>query len=208
MSFLYEYEWLLFLLSEALGWVIAVLFFIIRYRYKLERASRILLTLFVTLTLFQAALAGIDYYQSGTVSFFQVFIVMFILYAFTLGHADFVRLDLFIKQKFNPDMIVARDGLEEHLSARWKLVLVHSVAFIVAHSLWYVLSYGWEGFPNLAVYTFHEWIDRPHEGYFPSAGINSISYYWKLVYSFDLGFFAFACSLWVLRYFKRKRGSK
>lgn len=207
MSFLYEYEWLLFLLSEVLGWVVALLFFVIRYRYKFEQASRMLLAVFFTLTLFQAALAGIDYYQSGTVSFFQVFIVMFILYAFTLGHADFVRLDLFIKQRFNPGMIIHRDGLEEHLAARWKLVLVHSIAYILMHTLWYVMTYGYSGFPNFSIYLFHEWIDRPHEGYFESAGLNSISYYWKLVYSFDLAFFLFACTLWVIRHFKRKRGS-
>jgi hypothetical protein len=203
VSIMYEHGWLLFVLSEGLTWLAVVLFLVGRYWLELNRLSQWCLLFIILCNNFQALLAGIDYYFTGKVSFFQVVIILFIIYASTLGSSDFQRLDKYIQQKLNKyrgtlktegeqDEIQAetQDDIRTYIKYRRQLFSIHTTAFVVLHFVWLVIDMstttvlsGYEVFfPN-------EWFHHPHQGYFHNPILNIISYVWSIVYVFDVYIF-------------------
>ncbi|GEM_PF-3119994 len=197
MSFIYEHEWMFFVLSEVLIWVMAVPFLIIRYRFGLEQASMVLLILILTCNLFQGLLVVIDFVHTGEVSFFQVVIVLFFIYAFTLGKSDFALVDLYLKKKFKPMHRNAKrdESLHPYIRFRSKWMLVHTAAFLLLHAGWYIVDVGGI-LPPAGLFFFHEWIRLPHQGYFEIPALNAMSYFWKVVYYMDLLFYLLITTIW------------
>ncbi|WP_332631586.1 hypothetical protein [Halalkalibacter flavus] len=195
MPFLYENGWILFILSEGLTWLAALLFFICRYRLKLDRVSQWCLTLIILCTLFQGLLAGINYYFTGKVSFFQIVIILFIIYASTLGSADFKRMDQYIQNKFEKhrkllNTVEKIDHLRPYIKFRRQLFFIHTIAFIAIHIAWFAIDINTSNsLPAYQLFYFNEWLQHPHQGLFHSPVFNIISYMWSIVYLFDVYIF-------------------
>ncbi|RSL34181.1 hypothetical protein D7Z54_06345 [Salibacterium salarium] len=199
MSFLHGHGWALFILSEGLTWVAALMFLVSRYGFQLKRLSQWFLTCIILFTIFQGALAGIDYYITGKVSAFQVFIILFIVYTSTLGSSDFERIDLYIKQKidkhhrtYNNDRSpVQTDSYVKH---KQLLFIVHTISFFGAHLFWFFID------SNAIVFFYvNEWLHHPHQGLFHHPFINIISYGWSIIYLIDLYFYLINKILWWLK---------
>jgi hypothetical protein len=191
--FLYENGWILFILSEALTWLAALIFFACRYLLRLERISNFCLLLIILCTIFQAFLAGVNYFFTGKVSFFQVVIILFIIYASTLGSSDFERIDKYLQQKFNKYRKLnsneeTPDSTTE-LNYRNGLFLFHTIAFSFMHLIWFCLDFLTMNYSFTHVFLFQQWISHPHQGIFHNSAFNIISYLWSIIYIFDLCFF-------------------
>ncbi|GIQ71136.1 hypothetical protein DUZ99_12140 [Xylanibacillus composti] len=196
MSFIYEHEWLFFFLSEVLIWVLAVPFLILRYRYGLEQASIVLLIVILACNLFQGLLVVVDFVHTGEISFFQVVIVLFFIYAFTLGKSDFALMDQYLKKKFKPPHRVVKEAsLLPYMRFRRKWMLGHTAAFLLLHSIWYAVDIG-TLVPPAGLFFFQDWIRLPHQGYFEIPQLNALSYFWKVMYYVDLLFFLLLSTIW------------
>ncbi|WP_227936123.1 hypothetical protein [Alkalihalobacillus deserti] len=201
MAFLYEHGWLLFILSEGLTWLAALVFLISRYRLKLDRLSHWCLLLIVLCTIFQALLALVNYYFTGKVSFFQVVIIVFIIYASTLGKSDFERLDTYIQhkckryRKFN-EIDGPTDKVRTYIKDRQQLFFIHTTALFVIHFAWFMID---SKTSDRKFFLFNEWIQHPHQGFYNNPVFNIISYVWSIVYIIDVSFFLSCILLWWIR---------
>ncbi|WP_088102927.1 hypothetical protein [Halalkalibacter urbisdiaboli] len=190
MTFLYAHSWLFFFLSEGLTWVATFSFFIIRYRFKFNKLSTWCLAFIIFCTLFQTLLVSINYYFTGSVSFFQAVILLFIVYAITLGSGDFQRLDNYIKRKFFIDdrykyRIRRNRSDDERLffHKRRQLFIIHLVAFSLFHTLWFIVNSSlFQPKPEMIIKT----LTYPHLGFFESPLLNIVSYIWRILFFFDL----------------------
>ncbi|WP_202079244.1 hypothetical protein [Caldalkalibacillus salinus] len=200
MSSLFYHQWGLFFISEGLIWILMVFFLLARYLLRLNGLSLFLLLLVILGNGFQLFLGSVDYYFTGKVSFFQVFIILFIIYASTLGQADFKRLDRYIKQKvltwqnkrgwMRHEMLeVIRPEPEAERLAyrkyRRQLLAIHILAYLVMHTLWFMIdvsvSYG-----ATTRFDIAEWMQHPHRGWFHDPFFNILSYVWSLFLIYDL----------------------
>ncbi|WP_026700792.1 hypothetical protein [Salibacterium aidingense] len=197
MSFLYEFGWSLFILSEGLTWGIVLLFIVSRYFFHLDRLSQWFLFLIILFTVFQAFLAGVNYYITGKVSFFQVVIILFIIYAGTLGSSNFERLDIYIQQWINNylksdksdriPVIPAIDFKQENL-----IFGIHSIAFFGILLFWYAID-------SHPLFAISIWLQHPHLGLFNNSIFNVISYVWCITYIFELFFYILNALIWWMR---------
>ncbi|WP_100407803.1 hypothetical protein [Bacillus solitudinis] len=204
MYFLYEHGWVLFILSEGLTWLAALMFLISRYRLRLYRLSQWCLLLIILCTFFQAVLAGVNYYFTGKVSFFQVVIILFILYASTIGSSDFERIEKYILQKFK--RYRKRNEIDElkvdsitYLKARQWLFIIHTTTLFGVHFLWFMLD---SKTSSSRFLLFNEWIQHPHQGFFNNQSFNIISYLWSIVYLIDLSCFLGYMLFWWINQLK------
>ncbi|WP_332697358.1 hypothetical protein [Halalkalibacter lacteus] len=195
MSFLYEHGWVLFILSEGLTWLATLLFLVSRYRFRLDLLSQWCLIIIILCTIFQALLAGINYYLTGKVSFFQVIIILFILYASTLGSSDFKRLDYYIQQKTKKyrgliDTTVKKDDILAYVKYRQQLFFIHTTAIFIIHFVWFAIDFNTSnGLSGYRLFFLNEWFQHPHQGFFNNLTFNIISYLWSIIYIFDLYIF-------------------
>ncbi|MFC0472963.1 hypothetical protein ACFFHM_21340 [Halalkalibacter kiskunsagensis] len=195
MSFLYENGWVLFILSEGLTWLFGLLFLISRYRFRLDHLSQWCLLVIILCTIFQALLAGINYYFTGRVSVFQVVIILFIIYAATLGSSDFKRLDSYIQQKTKKyrqlkDAPLHNDDIFSYAKYRQQLFFLHTIALIVIHLVWFALDFNTSGsLTDYRLFFLSDWLQHPHQGFFNNPTFNIISYLWSIFYIIDLYIF-------------------
>jgi hypothetical protein len=195
VPFLYDHGWILFILSEGLTWVATLLFFIFRYRFKLDRISQWCLTFIILCTLFQGLLAGVNYYFTGKVSFFQIVIILFIIYASTLGSADFKRMDQYIQNKFEkyrklPNTVGNSDNYKPYVKYRQQLFSIHTIAFFAIHSTWFAIDFNTaNSLSGYQLFYFNEWLQHPHQGLYHHPVFNIISYMWSIFYLIDLHIF-------------------
>lgn len=192
MHFLYEHGWFFFILSEGLTWLSTVLGFFSRYRLGLHRLSQWCLLFIILCTISQAFLAGINYYFTGKVSFFQVVIILFIIYASTLGSSDFQRLDNYIQQKTKKyrklnDTVGIKNDIFAYVNYRQQLFFIHTTALFVIHFVWLAIDFNTaNGLSGYSLDFFNEWFQHPHQGFFNNPTFNIISYVWSIIYIFDL----------------------
>ncbi len=124
--------------------------------------------------------------------FFQIFIVLFITYATTLGKSDFQRLDQFIKEKIHAtskriDRITELEELRQYLPFRLNLFALHTIAFVLIHYFWLLLDVSvgdkWTNF--ITVYS-SSWFQPITSTFFGNSIFVIISYVWSIIYLFDL----------------------
>ncbi|GAE29788.1 hypothetical protein [Halalkalibacter hemicellulosilyticus] len=193
MTYFYQNGWILFLLSEGITWLCIFVFLVFRYIYQLNRLSHLFLHTILLCTFFQAMLAGINYYYTGKVSFFQVLIILFILYGSTLGTSHFKNLDKFIQQRLSKNRHIRTSSDNDHridTDNYPTLFFMHTLFFIAIHWFWF--SYDFYGHDQLANISFQQipmWIESPHNGFFSNPLFNIISYIWYIIYLFDLTIF-------------------
>lgn len=99
ISFLLEHKVTFLIASEVIFWVFVSLALLLRYWFRLKKAS---LAAFIILILNELAvfLIGVlDYIEIGTISQFQILIIIFILYSLIFGKSDFKKLDRWIQKK-------------------------------------------------------------------------------------------------------------
>ncbi len=185
LTFLYKNEWIFFAVSEGLMWVFLLFFFITRYKLLMNQVSNLFLFQIIIINLFQAFLVCIDYYFTGSVSFFQVFMILFIIYASTIGRSDFKRLDVLMKKRYIHLHRTQCSSLISEITYRLILFAIHTTVFFLLHIIWYRIDVT-PGLPNIQLFLFHEWVNYPHQGYYTNPLFNIMSYIWKIIYVIDL----------------------
>lgn len=108
-----DYQWEIFLIIEAFGFLSLLLFGSIRYRKKRVRLSRQFIVVFIMLTAIEAVLAWYLYTRTGEISAFQMIVTLFVLYAITFGRSDFKKLDRWMRKKIDADHLLTEADYEE-----------------------------------------------------------------------------------------------
>lgn len=134
----------------------------------------------------------IDFYFTGEISFFQIVIVLFITYACTLGRSDFEKVDQYIKKKFdrNKNNFERRSqpvDLHSYLPYRFGSFLLHTVAFVFIHCLWFIVDRGvFNKFSDYMMAIGNSWFRAVDIELLASPLYFLISYVWSLIYVFEL----------------------
>ena len=83
--------------AEIVFWLSAIGFFLLRYGFRLKKASFIMGIVLLVNEVFILTLGVVDYYQTGKFSNFQIITVIILLYAVFYGKKDLKKLDIFAK---------------------------------------------------------------------------------------------------------------
>ena len=97
-----ELKWILAIALEAGFWIMLAVFLVLRYRYGMERVTRLFVIGVVIDTAGILALGVWDLVSTGHVSMYTLFIGGLLLYAFTWGKKDLARLDAWMSRKLSP----------------------------------------------------------------------------------------------------------
>lgn len=152
--------------------------------------------LFITLcTICQAFLAGVNYSFTGRVSFFQVVIILFIVYAITVGSADIERLDKYIQeihQRYRQasERVTMQENFSIYIKHRQQLFFVHTIALVFIHFIWFAIDFNTANHLYGYLFYFSDWLQHPDQVFFSNSYLNIISYVWSILYMFDLYFFS------------------
>lgn len=98
MSILAEYRWYFLIGAEIVFWLSAIGFFLLRYGFRLKKASFIMGIVLLINEVFILTLGVVDYYQTGKFSNFQIITVIILLYAVFYGKKDLKKLDIFAQK--------------------------------------------------------------------------------------------------------------
>ncbi len=137
-------------------------------------------------TFFQAILVFIDYSFTNKISLFQLIIIIFIVYATTIGSSDIQRLDQFLQKKFKKTRTTFSENIYVYTKYRRKLFLIHTTTFLTIHLVWFLIDLNInKDLYNIKLLVFNEpFFTLPL--FFKSNFFNIISYLWIIIYSFDL----------------------
>lgn len=149
MNVIVSYQWEIFITIEILFIVFFLLFGFIRYFLNKRRLSLVFLGLFLSLLIVEAALGFLIFHLTGEISTFQIVIVVFIIYAFTFGVFDFLKLDRWMRQKIGAwrkvelltekdYQIIAQNKNPTYLARKYRITsTIHLIVFIVGQAaLW------------------------------------------------------------------------
>ena len=103
-----DIKWILALALEAGFWIMLATFLVLRYRYGMERITRLFVVGVVLDTLGIVALGVWDFANTGQVSGYTVFIVALIAYGLTSGRKHLEHLDAWMARKIKPARSQAR----------------------------------------------------------------------------------------------------
>lgn len=199
MQFLLEHSWDLFIGLEATSSIFLLLFLVSRYAFMKERLGRLFLGLFILCIILEVIIAWFVYQEAGEIDTFQIVIVIFVVYAFTFGIADFKKLDRFIKKHVGKrrglDLLSEEDkwkmaeGKDPKLIARknrrwW---YVHAAVFITVHFIFWQLYGNQEHgliyyLEDLSWFGEEDFINAPFTGEM----INAVSRLWIIVFVVDM----------------------
>ena len=84
--------------AEIVFWLSAIGFFLLRYGFRLKKASFIMGIVLLVNEVFILTLGVVDYYQTGKFSNFQIITVIILLYAVFYGKKDLKKLDIFAQK--------------------------------------------------------------------------------------------------------------
>lgn len=187
MSYLYVNEWLFFVISEGLTWIFLGIFLFNRYTLRFVRLNRLFLTLIIFCTIFQFGLVFIDYYITKHISLFQIIIILFIVYAMTLGSADIQRLDKYLLSKFTNHRSVMNEDLYSYVNYRKNLFLIHTIAIVFVHFIWLIADNSITLYlRELKVFMFTHTYLSEFPLLFNLHALNRLSFIWIIMYCFDL----------------------
>jgi drug/metabolite transporter (DMT)-like permease len=97
-----ELKWILAIALEAGFWIMLAAFLILRYRYRMERITRLFVIGVVIDTAGILALGVWDFATTGEVSAYTLFIAALLGYALTWGKQDMRRLDAWMARRIRP----------------------------------------------------------------------------------------------------------
>lgn len=170
----------------------------VRYYLMRRRLSLLFLGIFLSLLIIEALLAFIIYRTTGEISNFQIIITLFVIYAFTFGIVDFLKLDRWMRQKIgswrNVELltkkdydIIARNKDPKYIARKYRLSsTIHLIIFILGQgALW---IHGTEHLGELTTYLRDlSWIevgDAAHSPYANEATY-SIGMLWMIIFFVD-----------------------
>lgn len=99
MNFILYYEWTIFVLIELASFFTLSLFGVTRYYFGKRRLSLIFIFTFLVLTIAEAGLGLLVYQATGKFTVYQFILIVFVLYACTIGIYDFIKLDRWLRDK-------------------------------------------------------------------------------------------------------------
>ncbi|HLR70918.1 MAG TPA: hypothetical protein VK085_05760 [Pseudogracilibacillus sp.] len=198
MSFILEYQWEIFIFLEVFSLLFLLTFLIFRYAFSKENIGRIFLFLFVLFIILEAILAFLVYQHTGEIETFQVVIIIFVIYAFTFGIADFKRLDRYIKDKVGKwrgvELLTEEDKRKMERLKDPKVIARnyrlwwygHTFVFVLAH-LFFWMNYGNDAHSFFYYVSDLSWFDGEslEQSPFTNEMIMNISMLWIIIYVVD-----------------------
>ncbi|WP_020061735.1 hypothetical protein [Bacillus sp. 123MFChir2] len=183
MNILTEYRWAFLIGAEIVFWSAAISFFLLRYAFRLRKASFIAGIVLLLNELFILALGVVDYYETGEISQFQIIIVIILLYAVFYGKKDLRKLDLRIQRviaKWRGEVLpMIEEPVELTGWAHTKQELLHWVPhfiiFVGVHIVFFFL-YGLVPLENIS-----SW----EADVFSNETANRVSKVWRIVFGVD-----------------------
>ncbi|MBO2535967.1 hypothetical protein [Rummeliibacillus suwonensis] len=196
MEFVLENKWIFLVIAEAVFWICLITFLVLRYWFNLNKLSMLFVAIFIINDLWIAAMAFMDYMNTGKFSSYQIIIMVIIIYAMTFGKSDFKKLDFYIKRKvaqlkgetltsLNPPKQYY--GLE-YAILEWKQFLFHFVIFGIVHGMLFFIFGISKDIGEIASINqlFTLWFDK-NNGQIPfdNTSANNFSRIWLLVLTID-----------------------
>jgi hypothetical protein len=102
-----ELKWILALAFEAAFWLMLAAFLVLRYRYGMERITRLFVIGVILDTAGILALGVWDFAESGKVSVYTAFIAALVVYSLTAGREHLRRLDRWMASNVRPSRRVS-----------------------------------------------------------------------------------------------------
>lgn len=184
MSLLAEYRWYFLIGAEVVFWVSAIGFFLLRYGFRLRKASFVMGIVLLLNEVFILTLGVIDYYQTGKFSNFQIITLVILLYAFFYGKKDLKKLDIHVQKLVakwrNEPMPIIEEPLEvtgwAHTKQEiWEWIL-HLVLFTAVHIVFFFM-YG-----LVPIEQWGDWLDK---GIVLNKAASRVSQIWGIVLLID-----------------------
>ena len=97
-----ELKWILALGFEAAFWLMLAAFLVLRYRYGMERITRLFVIGVILDTAGILALGVWDFAETGKVSVYTAFIAALLVYSLTAGKEHLRRLDRWMESTLRP----------------------------------------------------------------------------------------------------------
>lgn len=150
IPFVVEHKVAFLIGSEVIFWVFVSLALILRYWFRLKKASFVAFIILILNEVMVFLIGVFDYLDTGTFSSFQILIVAFILYALIFGKKDFKKLDHWIQKKvarfkgeesipvFDDDPKQNLYG-KEHAKLQRRNFYIHFLIFVAAHIVFALL---------------------------------------------------------------------
>lgn len=198
MGVILEYSWELFILIELLSIGVLLLFGIFRYFFNKPTLSIMFIFLFLFMLILEGLLGLYVYQQTGEISTFQIVITIFIIYAFTFGIFDFIKLDRWMRRKIGTFRgvellsdkdykIIKRNNNPKYIAKKYrKSSYIHLVIFVTVQAFFWIM--GTENLTEIKMYlTDLSWIEKGIAKESPYAneitfGIGAI---WSIVFIID-----------------------
>ncbi len=199
MNILIDNSWGIFVFIEILSLCSLLLFGVFRYYFNKKRSSLLFIFLFLLLLVMEGLLGLYVYQQTGEISTFQIVIVIFILYAFTFGIVDFIRLDRWMRQKIGSfrgvellsekDYVILEKNRDPKSIAKKyrRSSYIHATLFIIVQSIFWMI--GTEDFAEIKMYlTDLSWIETGEAASspYPNEATFAIGMIWGIVFIVDL----------------------
>ena len=102
-----ELKWILALGFEAAFWLMLAAFLVLRYRYGMERITRLFVIGVILDTAGILALGVWDFAETGKVSVYTAFIAALLVYSLTAGKEHLRRLDRWMASTLRPSRRVS-----------------------------------------------------------------------------------------------------
>ncbi|PYZ96653.1 hypothetical protein CR205_13210 [Alteribacter lacisalsi] len=199
MGFLLEYQWEIFIFAEIISVLALLLFGFFRYFLMKKKVGLLFIFAFLALVLLEAVLGFIIYDHTGEFSTFQLVITIFVLYAFTFGIVDFLRLDRWMRQKIGKwrgvELLsekdyerIKRNNDPRHKAKKYRRSsAIHLVIFLTAQVIFWSMGTG--SLQEMIGYaTDFSWVEAgtaEHSPY-PNETLYSIGMIWCVVFIVDL----------------------
>ncbi|WP_242143846.1 MULTISPECIES: hypothetical protein [unclassified Bacillus cereus group] len=184
MSILIEYRWYFLIGAEIVFWISAIGFFILRYGFRLRKASFIAGIVLLLNELFILALGVLDYYQTGKFSNFQLITMIILIYALLYGKKDLRKLDMWVQKliaKWRNEPVPPMEKASELTGwayakqelGQWGL---HLILFMTVHMIFFFI-YG--------LAPLEEWKNWLDEGIVLDKSASRFSRVWGIVFLID-----------------------
>ncbi|PFE45860.1 hypothetical protein [Bacillus cereus] len=184
MSILAEYRWYFLIGVEIVFWLSAIGFFLLRYGFRLKKASFIMGIVLLVNEVFILTLGVVDYYQTGKFSNFQIITVIILLYAVFYGKKDLKKLDIFARKLVakwrNEPAPIMEEQVEitgiAYAKQEIKNWVLHLVLFVAVH-IFFFFAYG--------LIPFEQWGNWLESGIVLNKTASRVSQVWALIFLID-----------------------
>lgn len=198
MDLILANNWEVFIAIEIASLIALLLFGVFRYFFGKRNLSKLFIMLFLLLLLLEGLLALYVYSQTGEIETFQIVVAIFILYAFTFGIVDFLRLDRWMRDKIGKFRkvelltekdyrIMERNKNPQYIAKKYRITsTIHLIVFVIGQTiLW---SMGSDSMAEVKMHlTDFSWIEAgTAEGSpYPNDTMYGIGIIWGIVFIID-----------------------